>query len=82
MLPGCSQDLDLNRDFPDRFSSPTMQPSGGEQPEVAAMMAWSQSVGFVASASMHEVRWEGVPAGGVGGREAAWLCCLVHLNPT
>lgn len=55
LLP-CSQDRDLNRDFPDRFSSPAMQPSGGEQPETAAMMAWSQSVGFVASASMHEVR--------------------------
>ncbi|KAI7836828.1 hypothetical protein COHA_009329 [Chlorella ohadii] len=53
-IRGNSQDKDLNRDFPDRFSSPTMQPSGEEQPEVAAMMAWSQAVGFVASASMHE----------------------------
>lgn len=58
-----------------------MQPSGGEQPEVAAMMAWSQSVGFVASASMHEVRWDGVPAAGVGGREAACLAAFVRLSP-
>lgn len=32
-----------------------MQPSGGEQPETAAIMDWSRRVGFVASASMHEV---------------------------
>jgi len=60
-LPCRSKDKDLNRDFPDRFSSPTMQPSGEEQPEVAAMMAWSQAVGFVASASMHEVRLQLAP---------------------
>lgn len=46
----------MNRDFPDRFSAAGMQPSGKEQPETAAVMAWSQRVGFVASASMHEVR--------------------------
>lgn len=51
----CSNGLDLNRDFPDRFRSPTMEASGGEQPEVAAIMQWSLATGFVASASMHEV---------------------------
>lgn len=51
---GNANGLDLNRDFPDRFRSPTMEASGGEQPEVAAIMQWSLATGFVASASMHE----------------------------
>lgn len=46
---------DLNRDFPDRFSSPPMEPSGSEQPETKAIMDWTLATGFVASASMHEV---------------------------
>ena len=59
---------DLNRDFPDRFASPSasqpggggaaaaaMQPTGHEQPETAAIMDWTLRTGFVASASMHEV---------------------------
>ncbi|KAL4422479.1 hypothetical protein ABPG75_008676 [Micractinium tetrahymenae] len=58
---------DLNRDFPDRFSSPAMEVSGGEQPEVASIMQWTLATGFVASASMHEgalvanYPWDGTP---------------------
>jgi len=51
----CSNGRDLNRDFPDRFTSATMEASGNEQPETAAMMEWTKNTGFVASASMHEV---------------------------
>lgn len=51
----CRAKRDLNRDFPDRFASPSMFASGLEQPETAAVMAWSLSKGFVASASFHEV---------------------------
>ncbi|EFN60129.1 hypothetical protein CHLNCDRAFT_49638 [Chlorella variabilis] len=51
---GNSAGQDLNRDFPDRFSSPPMEPSGSEQPETKAIMDWTLATGFVASASMHE----------------------------
>lgn len=66
---------DLNRDFPDRFAAGGMAASGQEQPETKAIMAWSQRVGFVASASMHEVRW----GHGVGARCCpGWPATLAH----
>ncbi|KAL6786083.1 hypothetical protein ACKKBG_A01330 [Auxenochlorella protothecoides x Auxenochlorella symbiontica] len=47
--------VDLNRDFPDRFSKPpSLMPTGSEQAEVRALMDWSRRIGFTASAAMHE----------------------------
>eukprot|EP00887_Chlorella_sp_A99_P003980 scaffold11.g3980.t1 len=46
--------IDLNRDFPDRFSPTGMARTGREQPETQAIMDWTLKVGFTASASMHE----------------------------
>ena len=53
----CSEDVDLNRDFPDPLLLGTtgLQPSGNEQPETLALMQWMKQVHFVASASLHEV---------------------------
>jgi carboxypeptidase D len=45
---------DLNRDFPDRFASPSMAPSGKEQPETVAMMQFSKTKRIVASLAFHE----------------------------
>lgn len=44
--------VDLNRNFPDRFES--MKSSGSEQPETLAMMKWSLQRHFVASLAFHE----------------------------
>ena len=55
--PFCSAFVDLNRDFPDPMllGYNNLSASGREQPETLAMMKWSKSRHFVASASMHEV---------------------------
>lgn len=55
---GCSADVDLNRNFPDplELGADSLAATGREQPETLAVMEWSQSLQFVASASMHEVR--------------------------
>ena len=45
---------DLNRNFPDRFSNPSMEPTGKEEPETAAIMKWSLTQHFVASLAFHE----------------------------
>lgn len=45
--------VDLNRNFPDRFDDPTCAPTGREQQETQAMMAWSESKKFAASISFH-----------------------------
>jgi carboxypeptidase D len=45
--------VDLNRDFPDRFSNPTCAPTGNEQPETTAMIDFTQSMHFVSSLSFH-----------------------------
>jgi hypothetical protein len=61
-LPRCSANVDLNRNFPDRFDD--MAVSGKEEPETVAIMDWTLKTGFVAGASMHEVRsLAGMPAG-------------------
>lgn len=49
-----ANDVNLNRDFPDPIRNPSMVPTGLEQPETKAVMAWVQSRQFVASANMHE----------------------------
>jgi hypothetical protein len=54
-LLACRNKKDLNRNFPDRYSHPKMRPSGKEEPETVAIMNWTLSTGFVASASFHEV---------------------------
>jgi carboxypeptidase D len=57
---GNAANRDLNRDFPDRFTATggalaaLLEASGGEQPETAAVMAWTRRVGFAAGASFHE----------------------------
>lgn len=57
--------VDLNRDFPDRFSKPpSLMPTGSEQAEVQALMDWSRRIGFTASAAMHEVGMQGLMDGG------------------
>ncbi|KAK2077281.1 hypothetical protein QBZ16_004915 [Prototheca wickerhamii] len=43
-----------NRNFPDRFASPSMRMLGGEEPEVHAIANWTLSRPFVASAALHE----------------------------
>lgn len=52
-----SEDVDLNRDFPDPLLLGTtgLQPTGIEQPETLALMQWMSETHFVASASLHEV---------------------------
>eukprot|EP01113_Clastostelium_recurvatum_P006430 TRINITY_DN1289_c0_g1_i1.p1 TRINITY_DN1289_c0_g1~~TRINITY_DN1289_c0_g1_i1.p1 ORF type:complete len:496 (+),score=119.62 TRINITY_DN1289_c0_g1_i1:80-1567(+) len=47
-----SRGIDLNRDFPDQFSSNQNTPNG-RQLETQAMMAWTASRHFVLSASYH-----------------------------
>lgn len=53
-----SHGVDLNRDFPDVLTAPEgpLAAKGTEQAETCAVMAWSEGVRFVGSASMHEVR--------------------------
>lgn len=53
--------IDLNRDFPDVINkttatriAPPLLRTGWEQPETVAIMDWSKSRSFVASAAMHE----------------------------
>ncbi|KAI3424727.1 hypothetical protein D9Q98_008116 [Chlorella vulgaris] len=46
--------VDLNRNFPDRFGSPPLALTGLEQPETLAVMNWTLSRQFTASANMHE----------------------------
>ena len=62
-MRGCpavrSEGRDLNRDFPDRFASSALEPTGSEQPETKAIMDWTLATGFVAGASMHEARRPG-----------------------
>lgn len=45
---------DLNRNFPDRFTNPSMEPTGEEEPETTAIMKWSLTQHFVASLAFHE----------------------------
>lgn len=62
-----SNGVNLNRDFPDPIEDPSMLPTGREQPETKAVMAWVQSRQFIASANMHEVCvgvWEDEGSGG------------------
>lgn len=47
-------DKDLNRNFPDRFTDPSMEPTGEEEAETAVMMKWSLTQHFVASLAFHE----------------------------
>lgn len=50
-----SKGVDLNRDFPDRFSSKSMERSGKEQIETQLMMDWILEKGpFVSSLAIHE----------------------------
>ena len=57
----CRGDVDLNRDFPDPVllgnSSGALAAAGHEQPETRALMQWTSSTHFVASASLHEVEF-------------------------
>ena len=53
-----SANKDLNRDFPDAIelgAGHDLSATGKEQPETLAVMQWSLSKQFVASASFHEV---------------------------
>ena len=58
--------VDLNRAFPDQFNATTAD-STSLEPEVKAVMEWSRSHAFVASASFHEgalvanYPWDGTP---------------------
>ena len=45
---------DLNRDFPDRFSNPYLEPTGDEEPETSVIMNWLLQQHFVASLALHE----------------------------
>ncbi len=57
LLPPPSNDVDLNRDFPDPIEHPHTTWTTGrgtEQPETLAIMNWTATVPFTASASMHE----------------------------
>lgn len=49
-----TNNIDLNRDFPDHFQDPTCAPTGREQPETKAMMEWIESRHFVSSIAFHE----------------------------
>ena len=53
----CRGNKDLNRDYPDPIQQghANLGPVGREQPETLAMMAWTNSTGFTASAQLHEV---------------------------
>jgi len=44
--------IDLNRNFPDQFLSPT-DTTSGRQPETVNVMQWSRSRNFVLSANLH-----------------------------
>ncbi|KDD75729.1 Zinc carboxypeptidase [Helicosporidium sp. ATCC 50920] len=51
---GNAAQKDLNRDFPDRWADGgSMRDTGKEQPETVAMMRWTESIDFVASAVVH-----------------------------
>jgi carboxypeptidase D len=45
--------VDLNRDFPDRFTNPTCAPTGKEQPETTALMNWTEKTPFISSLAFH-----------------------------
>lgn len=47
-----ANNVDLNRDFPDRFRDP-VNTIAGRQPEVAAVMEWTAAYRFIMSANLH-----------------------------
>jgi carboxypeptidase D len=50
----CRDNLDLNRAFPDRSTSPDMTSTGKEPFEVLAIMKFATSFPFSAGCNMHE----------------------------
>lgn len=50
---GNAANIDLNRDFPDRFQSQLIQRLKPSQPETVALMKFISSNPFVLSANLH-----------------------------